>query len=81
MIQSIHAIQSVTKEHTKQAPARQRSYATPSNYFGLSIDEDDDDFMSPSLDEINFEELAVEESKDFRYDDDYEEDMEEDDED
>jgi len=81
MIQSILSNQPVTKANRNPVPAIKHSYGAPTDYYDITGDDDDDDFMSPSLDEINFEELAVEDDKDFRYDDDIEEDMEDEDED
>lgn len=81
MFQSIRAQSPANKANTKSGSAPKRSYSMPSDYYSVSIDEEDEDFMSPLLEDIDFNELAVEESKDFKYDnDEYEEDTEEDEE-
>jgi hypothetical protein len=81
MLQSIPTFQPVTKTTTDSAHTMSRSYATPSDYYDPSADEDDDDFFSDSLGDIDFNQLAVEDDKEFTYDNDTEEDIEDDEED
>lgn len=78
MLHSIRAFQPVTKATTNPARTMSRSYATPSDYYDPSADEDDDDFFSESLGDIDFNQLAVEDDKEFTYGDDIEEDIDED---
>jgi hypothetical protein len=81
MLQSVRTFQPVTKATTNTARSLSRSYAMPSDYYDPSADDDEEDYFSESLEDIDFNQLEVEDDKEFTYDEDLEEDIDDEEED
>ena len=73
MSKSLHNNQPVTKAKIN-SDTRISNVKTANNpFFNFTDDEDEDDFLAVPLDEIDFNELNVEDEKDFKYDEEEEE--------
>lgn len=83
MANSIRNNQPVTKATINSATRISNDKTANNPFFNFTDDEDEDDFLAVPLDEIDFNELNVEDEKDFKYDDEEEvyddDDMDEDD--
>ena len=73
MANSIHNNQPVTKAKINSATRISNVKTANNPFFNISDDDEEDDFLTAPLDEIDFDELDIEDEKDFKYDDEEEE--------
>jgi hypothetical protein len=75
MSHSLPKNQPVTKTKINSATCISNVKTAINPFFDIVDDEDEEDFLNAPLDDIDFNELDIEDGKDFKYDDDEEDEL------